>query len=499
MSLRGVLLPCVLACMFICIEALQASVTHTPCPYASGDGQTKGTQSAHCLAPLTALSSLPPVSVVRVGQSHVVYACQAEGDGEGEGVVSSLESLSSSGSDEYMYDGPFYVDEVLGGRRTVFTTDPYLSAQWEHANSGEGLAYKSGIDMNLTPAWEAGYYGEGVTLAVLDDGLDSSLDEFSGRVNMGLSYDYEDDTSDPSGHDDDDYHGVMVAGVAAGTKDNGTCGSGVAPQTTLVGRRLIFNSMTLANIVDAFTDGCEGIDISNNSWGSVVCDSIACDSDYLLFTSQLAIQTLGIDYSLANGRDGLGTVPVFAAGNSGDVSGDANDSAEQRGLGVIVVGAIGPDGTATSYTSPGSNVLIAAPSGETSTLLESTGLTAPTISGSCTSGFYGTSGSAPLVSGAIALMLEAHPELHYRDVIAILMDTARPTDDTWLGLLSKSAWTYSANGQRFSRATGYGLVDTGAAVTLSPSYSTSSTSVSTDMGYTAVSDTTSLRHHGRPI
>ena len=77
-----------------------------------------------------------------------------------------------------------------------------------------------------------------------------------------------------------------------------------------------------------------------------------------------------------------------------------------------------------------------------------------------TTGFGGTSASAPLVTGVIALMLEANPSLTWRDVQHILVRTAvknDPLDD---------GWSYNAAGYHVNHKFGFGRVDAAAAVNL---------------------------------
>ncbi|MCH9662553.1 MAG: S8 family serine peptidase [Gammaproteobacteria bacterium] len=78
--------------------------------------------------------------------------------------------------------------------------------------------------------------------------------------------------------------------------------------------------------------------------------------------------------------------------------------------------------------------------------------------------FNGTSGSAPQVSGAAALMLQARPELSWRDVRAILVQSARQNDT------SNPNWASNGAGLNFHPAYGYGIVNTQAAVTQAKSW-----------------------------
>ena len=111
-----------------------------------------------------------------------------------------------------------------------------------------------------------------------------------------------------------------------------------------------------------------------------------------------------------------------------------------------------------------------------------------------TATFNGTSSAAPVVSGIIALMLEANPDLTWRDVKHILASTARQVDDSIAAndvplmqcatdcsddqytassstFLARADWTTNDAGYKYHNWYGFGLVDAGAAVTMAQSYS----------------------------
>ena len=90
--------------------------------------------------------------------------------------------------------------------------------------------------------------------------------------------------------------------------------------------------------------------------------------------------------------------------------------------------------------------------------------------GGCAEYAGGTSFSAPVVSGIVALMLEVNPELGWRDVQGILVETASQTDP------SDESWTINnsggdAEGLHISYKYGFGLVNASAAVEASRSWS----------------------------
>jgi Ca2+-binding RTX toxin-like protein len=182
-------------------------------------------------------------------------------------------------------------------------------------------------------------------------------------------------------------------------------------------------------------------DIVNHSWGSAP-----------VFLNDVQSLTQGIlddwDFALANGRGGLGTIIVKAAGNEADsAQGDFLNAVRQS----VTIAAYDSDGDASWYSNRGANVLVSAPSsGKTILANAETGELHPTSNLRITttdragtfgyaddpspggdwsssdnlSGFGGTSSAAPTVSGVIALMLDANGGLGWRDVQNILAYSA---------------------------------------------------------------------------
>ena len=76
----------------------------------------------------------------------------------------------------------------------------------------------------------------------------------------------------------------------------------------------------------------------------------------------------------------------------------------------------------------------------------------------------GTSASAPMVAGVIGLMLEAEPDLTWRDIQHILVRTSQKIDH------SDDGWFKTYEGRDFNHNYGYGLVDASAAVNLAKNW-----------------------------
>lgn len=126
--------------------------------------------------------------------------------------------------------------------------DPLLGCGWHHENAGQ-FSGVAGVDINVAPVWRAGNLGEGVPIAIVDDGLDAEHEDLAPNVDAARSRDYTDwglfwwDRADAG-----DSHGTAVAGLAA-ARDNDVGGRGVAPRATIRAYNLLRNYSD-ANLAD---------------------------------------------------------------------------------------------------------------------------------------------------------------------------------------------------------------------------------------------------------
>ena len=211
------------------------------------------------------------------------------------------------------------------------------------------------------------------------------------------------------------------------------------------------------------------IDISNNSWGEA-------DTGQTLF-SPGELATAALAHGVSNGRGGRGTIYVWSAGNGRHLGDYANFDGYVNAVETIGVGAVGHRGRQSFYSESGANVLIAAPSGD-GEADQGISTTTLTSNGTYTDEFSGTSAAAPLVSGVVALMLEANPNLGWRDVQEVLIRSARKVDAISTG------WSNNAAGFHFHHGYGAGMVDAAAAVTLATSWQNLSAQQSNESGST---------------
>ena len=331
--------------------------------------------------------------------------------------------------------------------------------QWHLRNTGQNGG-TLGIDANVVTAWDS-WKGAGVRIGIVDDGMEVAHPDLSPNADTVNDRDFNDLDNDPS-PGAGDFHGTSCAGVAAARGDNALGGTGSAPLATLVGMRLIAGPISDLDEADAYAWHKDIIAVKSNSWGPFD-GGFGAGGPGPLGIAALADAT-------ATGRGGLGTVFVWAAGNGNQSGDDSNYDGWANSPYAMAVSAITDAGRQAYYSEPGANILVTAPSnggtqGVTTTdRVGSTGYNAgggsDYASADFTRTFGGTSAATPLVSGVVALMLEANPALGYRDVQEILVRTSRKIDT------DNGGWATNGAGFQFNVKYGAGLIDATAATTM---------------------------------
>ena len=334
------------------------------------------------------------------------------------------------------------------------------SYQWHLNNTGQNGSV-AGIDANLRKVWDE-FLGTGITVSVVDDGIQVSHEDLAPNINSEIDHDWNDNSpNDPTpplelqGDGTFYSHGTSVAGVIAAKGNNSIGVTGVAPEANLVGLKILADEVSPDEEAEALSWRTDVIDISNNSWGEPDDGETSFKADPLVVSA--------LQHSARNGRNGKGTIFVWSAGNGRDVFDYANFDGYVNQPETIGVGAINFTGKQSYYSESGANVVISAPSDDYD---GDPAITTTTIStdGNYTNFFGGTSSAAPLISGVIALILEANPTLGWRDVQEVLIRSARKIDS------SSSGWSDNGAGFHFHHGYGAGMIDAAAAITIAKNW-----------------------------
>lgn len=259
-------------------------------------------------------------------------------------------------------------------------------------------------------AWAAGYDGTGVTVAVLDTGIDANHPDLAGKVTAGAIFSEESSFVDKHGH------GTHVASIIAGTgAASGGQYTGVAPGASLmIGK--VFNdngtglmSWAIAGMEWAARGGADIVNLSLSSAptdgtdpGSQAIDALSAE------TGTLFVVASGNDYrDAAVGAPGVATEALtVGAVDDNDTLADFSNRGPRRGD-----AAIKPN-----ITAPGVGIIAARASG--------TSLGSP-MNANYTA-LDGTSMATPHVAGAAALLAQANPDWEYERLKGALTSAAEP-------------------------------------------------------------------------
>ncbi|EIN07045.1 hypothetical protein PUNSTDRAFT_70782 [Punctularia strigosozonata HHB-11173 SS5] len=313
--------------------------------------------------------------------------------------------------------------------------DPNFSDQWHLVNE-EAPEHS----MNATGIWDIGVTGQGVTTALIDDGLDFESNDLAANFDALGSYDFNDQEDLPKPKKWDDTHGTRCAGqIAAGKND--VCGVGIAYNSKVAGLRILSGPITDADEAAALNYGYQNTSIYSCSWGPPD-DGVHMDAPPYLVEKAVV-------NGITHGRGGRGSVYVYASGN-GAASGDqCNFDGYTNSIFTITVAGIDRDGGHPYYSeSCAANLVVAYTSGSGAAIT-----TTDVGKDKCSHSHGGTSAAAPNVAGVIALALSTRPELTWRDLQHLAVATAAivsPDDPDW---------EVTSTGRLYSYKYGFGKMD----------------------------------------
>jgi len=286
-------------------------------------------------------------------------------------------------------------------------------------------------DIGATYVWDTyGYDGSGITIAIIDTGIDAkhvALDDLDDDPNTwdpkviafkdfvnGL-----DDLDPNDGMDayDDNGHGTHVAGIAAGTGAPDYIYIGVAPKAYLVGIKVLDEdgSGTMSDVIAGIEWAVQNKDTYNIKVINLSLGASVTQNDG---TSPVAIAVdkavlAGIVVCVAAGNEGPTPGSICTPGDAhlAITVGAAYDSGEGTKGAVPIWSSVGPtdDGRVKpDLTAPGVDIMAPEANTETGYIEHS-----------------GTSMATPHVAGAVALLLQAYPDLDPAEVKYILTRTTQ--------------------------------------------------------------------------
>ena len=338
--------------------------------------------------------------------------------------------------------------------------DQFFDKQWHIRSLGaqtndSNVSTMVGNDLNVLEIYHRymGYNGGNpIIIQVVDSGVDIKHEDLKDNIDLSRSYNGE-EVGDPVA---EHWHGTTVAGIIAARAFNGVGVRGIIPFAKIAGSNWM-EHQTYEGLEKAWLsgEGANEIAVTNNSWGAY----------FEIDTMYEKIMQLGT----ATLRDNKGRIYVFSAGNEREEFGNANLSYIINNRFAIAVAALKHDNTYAPYSSPGSNVLVSGYAGDnpdnsptiSTTFIEgessNSGDTKTTWSEDTKQNYTfimsGTSAATPTVTASIALVLEACPDVSWRDVKYLVAKNARIVD------ADNASWVKNSAGLSHSIDYGYGLIN----------------------------------------
>ena len=398
------------------------------------------------------------------------------------------EANNSDSDDDYIPDNieislgsdPLNADEEGDGVADGLQGDPLFSYQWYLYNpmsqnicTTTEIETIAGNDLGILALYHRTFgstHGQ-MIVQVVDGGVDVHED-----LNISLKHSINsiNDSHDPTpieGFSRNPVqifyrgHGTAVSGIIGAKGRNGIGVRGVAPDIQIAGSNwLESEELEKLETVWYSGEGADEIAISNNSWGTK-------------FINEKSYETIMAEASKKL-RGGKGRIFVFASGNDRKEHANANLSYLINNPYAITVAALNHADHYAAYSTPGSNILVSAYGGEhyyeaptiMTTFTEGYAMYADELVGrkgpvtvdedtqrAYTYGMNGTSAAAPMVSGALALVLDLCPDLGWRDVRWLIAHTANKIDNTDFEWIQNSTGLWHNNNYGFGRINAVGI------------------------------------------
>jgi kexin len=314
--------------------------------------------------------------------------------------------------------------------------DPIFHQQWHLFNP-----VQVGHDVNVTDVWLQGITGKNATVAIVDDGLDMYSDDLKDNYYAAGSYDFNDKGPEPRPRLSDDKHGTRCAGEVSAVRNN-VCGVGVAYDSKIAGLRILSKMISDADEAVAMNYDFQHNQIYSCSWGPPD-DGRSMDAPGVLIRRAML-------NAVQNGRGGLGSIYVFASGNGAANDDNCNFDGYTNSIYSITVGAVDRKGEHPYYSEKCSASLVVTYSSGGGDAIHTTDVG----QNACYDQHGGTSAAAPLAAGIFALVLQVRPDLSWRDMQYLAMDTAVPIQTQMEG-----EWQTTTIGKKYSHTFAYGKID----------------------------------------
>ncbi|KAK3097564.1 hypothetical protein FSP39_010877 [Pinctada imbricata] len=328
-------------------------------------------------------------------------------------------------------------------------TDRLWRDQW-YLNGGGHRGDTGHYDMSVKGAWDMGYTGRNIVVTILDDGIERNHNDLIDNYDPYASTDINSHDSDPMPRYDptnENRHGTRCAGEVAAKANNTKCIIGAAFNARIGGVRMLDGDVSDAVEAASLSFNKSHIDIYSASWGP--------DDDGRVVDGPGRLARQAFLDGIEKGRGNKGNIFVWASGNGGSAFDSCNCDGYTNSIYTLSISSTSEHGRKPWYLEECASTLATTYS---SGAYNEKQIVSTDLHNQCTTSHTGTSASAPLAAGLVALVLEANPQLTWRDVQYITMLSANPEP------MVDGNWITNGMGRKVSLRYGYGLMNATAMV-----------------------------------
>eukprot|EP00112_Aurelia_sp_Birch-Aquarium-sp1_P002144 Seg1232.14 transcript_id=Seg1232.14/GoldUCD/mRNA.D3Y31 product=Furin protein_id=Seg1232.14/GoldUCD/D3Y31 len=314
---------------------------------------------------------------------------------------------------------------------------------------------KFGVTMNIRKAWSKGYTGKNVTICINDPtGVYYRHDDFIKRFNLAASYNFDKNISDPSPPSDAgsttvDAHGSEMTGLAASEANNGKCGVGIAYDAYISGLNTLARKGRSKSKIKAasLVYANEINDIYSCSWGPII--EMEATVGYMKAEVKAAVKR-----GSQTGRSGKGSIYVFANGNGGQLNGSCSYDEYMSSIYTLAISVVTGENKMSRQNVQCTGVSAVTYARDGAVGIANPHNLMPTCGNNnvCIKTSSSSSAAAAVASGILALVLQANPNLGWRDVQHLI---ARSSSSAFPSVV----WKTNKAGIRVSDGFGFGLLD----------------------------------------
>ena len=357
-------------------------------------------------ARLRLIRRLPLTALIGAG----LAALAACGGGSGGGVNSTPSGTTTATATATATASPTATATATSTPIAGLTPTPAASFQTAEYTKSTGPSQHGAIT-----AWAMGASGQGVTIGIVDSGLDTTTNEFTGRVSSAST----DVAGSRTYSNPDDPHGTIVAQVAAAARNSSGI-MGIAYNATVA----MFRADTPGSCTSS--SGCS---FDDSAIASGITKAVAAGARVINLSLGGSTPSAAVTNAVTQAASS-GVVIVVSAGNDSTANPDPFATALlAAGSGnVIIAGSVNSSNVISSFSNRAGTAASAylAALGESICCLYANGQIKYTQSNGTTyyTVYDGTSYSAPQIAGAVALLLQAYPNLTAAQAVQILLTSA---------------------------------------------------------------------------